>query len=179
MLEYQRNLEQDVHLAPMYTKGDLHFDSVRSVFDHSADNIVDAMLFKDEATLPTGVSGAAAFQKTFVADARRDKDGNSLKDLEISGHLFRNRCSYMIYSESFRNLPAPLQTRIYKRLTAALDAKTPNPRYNYIAPDECRRIDRILRQTDSVYAHYPQKPGLVMSLQPGGKSATLKPTGDP
>lgn len=154
MLEYQRSLEQDLHLSRTYTNGDLHFDSVRSVFEHTADNVVDNLLFKDEAPLPRPITGSADFQKAFAAGARRDKNGDSLKDLEISGHLFKNRCSYLIYSDTFQKFPTPLKSRIYDRLAFALNSTKPNPRYGYIGAAERRRIDTILRQTDPVYASH-------------------------
>jgi hypothetical protein len=82
-------------------------------------------------------------------NARKTSDGNSLKDLQLNGHLFRNRCSYLIYSESFRSLPAQLKRRIYARLARALRPSEPDPRYAYLDSDERARILSILRETDS------------------------------
>ncbi len=145
MLDYQNQLLKAFKESA--TNDDLRYDSVRHVFDHSAENIVDCLLFKDEADLPDGVKGSADFQTAFAANARRAKDGSSLKDLLVSDHLFKNRCSYLIYSDSFLALPRPLKNRIYARLNKALAEKDPDLRYNYIHESERRRIAAILRET--------------------------------
>jgi hypothetical protein len=67
----------------------------------------------------------------------RARDGSSLKDLLLSGHLFKNRCSYLIYSDSFLDLPPPLQRRIYARLSKALNPEQPDPRYKKPYPGTC------------------------------------------
>lgn len=154
MLNYQQDLEREFHSDPSTTNGDFHFDSVRTVFEHSADDVVDAMLFKNEAALPKNIVGSPAFQKSFAAGALRAKEGDSLKDLLISGHLFKNRCSYLIYSDSFREPPAPLKTRIYTRLARALDAVAPDTRYNYIDAAERGRIRKILDETCPEFRQY-------------------------
>ena len=138
MLDYQNQLLKAFRESA--TNDEPHYDSVRHVFDHSADDVVDCLLFKDEADLPDGIKGCAEFQTAFVASARRAKDGSSLKDLLLSDHIFKNRCSYLIYSDSFLALPRPLKARIYARLAKVLSEKDPDPRYNYIHESERRRI---------------------------------------
>jgi hypothetical protein len=145
MLDYQNQLLKAFKESA--TNDDLRYDSVRHVFDHSAEVIVDCLLFKDEADLPDGLVGSAEFQRAFATNARRATDGSSLKDLLLTDHLFKNRCSYLIYSESFLSLPRPLKTRLYARLTKALATDNPDPRYNYIHESERRRITTILRET--------------------------------
>lgn len=147
MLDYQRSLEQDLRLTPSVTNGDLHFDSVISVFDHAADDIVDTLLFKGEAPLPKSIHGSDAFMKAFPENAPHADDGSSLKDLLVSGHLFKNRCGYLIYSASFRELPAPLKKRVFARLDKALDPVHAEERYSYLDSAERSRVRRILQQT--------------------------------
>jgi hypothetical protein len=144
MLDYQEKL-QVAFKTPVTEEPE--YESVKSVFEHTAQDVVDDLLFKDEAALPPGIRGSTAFQKAFLANARKTSDGNSLKDLQLNGHLFRNRCSYLIYSESFRGLPAPLKRRIYARLARALRAGEPDPRYAYLDSAERGRILSIIRET--------------------------------
>ena len=144
MLEYQKSLQRD--LKEPVTE-ELTYDSVKRVFDGDAKDLVDDLLFKDEAELPDGLAGSPAFQKAFVANARRAKDGSSLKDLELNEKLFKNRCSYLIYSDSFLALPKQLKQRIYARLAQALDPKQPLADYAYIGAAERERIRNILQQT--------------------------------
>jgi hypothetical protein len=152
MLEYQKDLI--AALKPVPDPDGLCFDSVRSVFDDSAAEVVDALLFKDEAPLPKVIGGSAAFQKGFSANAPRDRNGNSLKDLLLSEHLFKNRCSYLIYSDSFLSLPQQLKSRIYTRLSKALNLEQPDPRYAYIDRAERQRIATILQETHPEFSSH-------------------------
>jgi hypothetical protein len=145
MLDYQKKLQ--IALKTRVTE-ELEYDSVKSVFDHTAQDVVDDLLFKDEARLPVGLQGSPDFQKAFLSAATKTKDGKSLKDFDLHGHLFQNRCSYLIYSETFRNLPIPLKQRICARLGRALRSLNPDPRYAYLDKDERERILSILRETD-------------------------------
>lgn len=145
MLDYQKRLEEA--LKEPSINDEPHYDSVRLVFDHAVNDVLDTMLFKDEADLPDNITGSIAFQKTFSADAPRAHDGSSLKDLLISDHLFKNRCSYLIYSDAFLSLPQPLKHRIYSRLAGILYAQKAEPRYSYIHDSERSRIASILCET--------------------------------
>lgn len=144
MLEYQKNLQRD--LKEPVTE-ELAFDSVRSAFESTVQEIVDDLLFRGEAQLPAGLEGSPEFQRAFQANAPRTADGHSLKEFSLDGRLFANRCSYLIYSESFLQLPVQLKRLVYDRLARALDAGDPDPRYAYLGAGERERIARILRET--------------------------------
>jgi hypothetical protein len=70
-----------------------------------------------------------------------------LKDLRLDGRLFAQRCSYLIYSESFRALPETLKVRVWDRLDAALRSRDPKDRYAYLPAEEKQRIREILIET--------------------------------
>jgi hypothetical protein len=146
MIEYQKNLQkafrEPITEEPTY-------DSVKSVFDSTAKDVTDALLFKDEAEMPAGLEGDPAFQNAFMKAALRSHAGESLKDFCLKGHLFRNRCSYMIYTEAFLKLPLPLKARVYEKLGRALQSANPDPRYSYLDPAERSRIARILCDTSA------------------------------
>jgi len=144
MLAYQKDLQtafkEPITEEPAY-------DSVKSVFASVTRDVLDCLLFKGEATLPDGIEGAPEFQRAFAADARIAADSGSLKDLSLNQRLFKNRCSYLIYSESFLALPKLLKQRIYDGLAAALRAENPDSRYAYLDADERGRIRAILKAT--------------------------------
>ncbi len=144
MLAYQKDLQHD--LKEPVTE-ELSYDSVKRVFEGAAQDVVNDLLFKDEAHLPEGLAGAAAFPGAFQTGVPRDREGNSLKDFNLRGHIFRNRCSYLIYSESFLALPAILKRKVYGRLAYALRSTNPDPKYAYVGNEERARINRILQQT--------------------------------
>ncbi len=148
MLAYQRNLQHD--LKEPVTE-ELTYDSVKRVFEGAAKDVVNDLLFKDEAHLPQGLEGAAAFQAAFQTGTPRDRDGRSLKDFHLRGHLFQNRCSYLIYSESFLALPEALKRKVYSRLGQALHPTNPDPQYAYLGEEERARITSILQQTHAEF----------------------------
>jgi hypothetical protein len=150
MLAYQKNLQRE--LKETVTE-EAVYESVKSVLETSAREIVDDLLFRDEAGLPDGVEGAATFQRAFQSNSRRAADGSSLKDFLLKGHVFKNRCSYLIYSDSLLSLPVQLKRRVYERLARALQPVEPDQRYAYLGEDERARILKILRET------HPEFPG--------------------
>jgi hypothetical protein len=144
MMDYQTKLQHDLK-EPVTNEPT--FDSVKSVFNSSARDVVDCLLFKDEATLPDGIKGSEDFQRAFKANAKSVKGAGSLKDFSLQGHLFENRCSYLIYSEAFLALPKLLKDRVYDALDKALRSERADQRYDYLTSDERARIVKILTAT--------------------------------
>ena len=123
------------------------YDSVKSVFSSSAQDVVDRLLFRNAAPLPAGVTGHEAFRAGFSQAAPRSTAGHSLRDFQLRDRIFANRCSYLIYSESFRALPETLKMRVLDRLQDALRSRDPKDRYAYLSGDEKQRIYDILIET--------------------------------
>ena len=123
------------------------FDSVKSVFASAVQDVVDRLLFRNAAPLPSGVVGDRAFQEAFLRRAPRNPAGRSLKDFQLRDRIFEHRCSYMIHSESFHALPAILKVRVLDRLRDALKSRDPKDRYAYLPADEKERIFEIILAT--------------------------------
>jgi hypothetical protein len=144
MIAYQHGLQKTFKEAQTDEPA---YDSVKSVFASSAQDVVDRLLFRNAAPLPAGVVGHEGFLKTFANGAPRNRAGHALKDLQLDGRLFAQRCSYLIYSESFRALPETLKVRVWERLDAALRSRDPKDRYAYLPAEEKQRIREILIET--------------------------------
>jgi hypothetical protein len=117
----------------------------------TASELVDYMLFVDEARLPDHVAGSTRFASVFQAQGPRDPKGRSLRDLKLSGRLMKYPCSYLIYSEAFDALPDAARDAIYQRLWEVLSDEDHSPRYERLTPADRQAIVEILRAT---------KPGL-------------------
>lgn len=112
--------------------------------------IVDALLFKDEAPLGDGgIDGDIAFQEVFTARFPRSEDGGSLAEFHLGNRLFKNRCSYMIYSQAFKVLPPRVKEAVFTRLKEVLEQGSDFPE---IGEKERRRITEILRRTVEGYS---------------------------
>lgn len=154
MLAYQRNLQMELKEAVTEEPA---YDSVKHVFEGAAQDIVDDLLFKGEAKLPAGLEGNIKFQKVFCASAPRSALGRSLKDLQLTDHLFRYRCSYLIYSEMFQALPGELKRRVFVKLIRALQPKDADPQYSYLGDEERQAISTILLETHRDYCEAARK----------------------
>lgn len=122
--------------------------TARRIIDHCAADVVDALLFKDEALLPQGgIEGDPAFQEAFAKNAPQTKDGRSLKDFQLLTRLFKYRCSYMVYSLTFKHLMPQLKETVLAELWKALEDKDPAGRYAYLGGSERKNIKHILAET--------------------------------
>lgn len=128
-------------------------ETTQSVLDHQADDLIKALLFAGEFKLEGfGVEGSEAFQEAFTANAIRTEGGRSLKDLSLLSHMFKNRCSYLIYGTTFTNLPKPFKEIVFAKLKSILQAETPPEEYAYLKKGERSRIHQILTETLEGYA---------------------------
>jgi hypothetical protein len=136
----QRELGEKIESEPTGT--------ARRIIDHCAEDVVEALLFKDEAELPEGgIEGDPAFQTAFTKRAPQSSDGRSLKDFQLLNRLFKHRCSYMVYSLTFQHLTAPLKQTVFNRLWTVLEGKDTTGNYGYLTDTERAHIRRILAET--------------------------------
>jgi len=115
--------------------------------DQAAAQLVDYMLFVDEAPLPGPIAGTSAFATKFNASARRDSRGRSLKDLDLNSRLLKYPCSYLIYSEPFDAMPPAARAAVYARLWEVLSGRDRSERYNVLSTADRQAILEILRET--------------------------------
>jgi hypothetical protein len=108
--------------------------------------LVDYMLFVDEAPLGR-VRGTSGYAQRFSARGPRDRQGRSLRDLDLETRLLRYPCSYMIYSPAFDALPQEAREMVYRRLKDVLSGREAAPRYARITPGDRQAILEILRDT--------------------------------
>jgi hypothetical protein len=137
------------HLAKaMDPAADPDLGSAGRVADQAAERIVDWFLFSGEAEQGVdGVEGDDAFQREFTAAIPRTADGDSLADFQLNTRLFKNRCSYMIYSEAFRSLPAAVKRRVISDLRKVMEFPANDDRHPDLKLPERQRISRILDET--------------------------------
>ena len=126
--------------------GNVHKIEMNGLSD-SAKDLVDYMLFVDEAPLQSKIEGTSGFADRFSADGPRDSRGRSLRQLDLEHRLMRYPCSYMIYSEVFDSLPLEAKDAIYQRLWLVLSGATTDERYSSLSRTDRKAIVEILRET--------------------------------
>ena len=113
----------------------------------AVNDLVDYMLFVDEAPLPGPVRGTSGFADTFARLGPRDTRGRSLRALDLERRLMRYPCSYMIYSPAFDALPANVREQIYTRMWRILSGQETEPRYARLSRADRQAVIEILRDT--------------------------------
>jgi hypothetical protein len=122
--------------------------SIAAVMNGIASEVVDYLLFVDEAKLTDRIRGASGFAERFSSGGPRDQKGRSLYELDLSQRLMKYPCSYLIYSAAFDALPPRAKDPIYKRLWEVLSGQEQDPRYrSALSLADRRAIVEILRDT--------------------------------
>ena len=109
--------------------------------------LVDYLLFVDEAPLTAALEGTSGFAQKFEAKGPVDRRGRSLRQLDLNHRLLRYPCSYMIYSDPFRALPIEVRQVVYRRMWAILSGSDAAPKYARVSESDRRAIAEILQET--------------------------------
>jgi hypothetical protein len=107
-----------------------------------AAEIVDYMLFVDEARISSPVRGMLAFENSFTARGPFDSKGRSLRQFDLDRRMMRYPCSYMIYSAAFDGLPAEAKDAVYQRMWRVLSSEN-----RRLSIADRRAVIEILRDT--------------------------------
>jgi hypothetical protein len=89
--------------------------------------LVDYLLFVDEAPLSNKIKGTSEFAEKFAAQSPTDIKGRSLRQFDLEHRLMRYPCSYMIYSPAFEALPADAKKLIYGRMREVMSTRLAAP----------------------------------------------------
>jgi hypothetical protein len=131
--------------------------AVAAVMTGIAREVVDHMLFVDEAKMTDRVRGASGFAERFSSSGPRDRKGRSLYELDLNRRLMKYPCSYLIYSPAFDALPTLAKDAIYTRLWEVLSGRERDARYlSALARADRQAIVDILRDTRKDLPRYFQ-----------------------
>jgi hypothetical protein len=123
-----------------------------------ATEVVNYLLFVDEAPLTGRIRGSSGFTERFAAAGPRDAKGRSLHELDLSRRLMKYPCSYLIYSDAFDGLPPAARDPIYRRMWAVLSGEERGEPYRTALPLVDRQaIVEILMDTKKDLPDYFQR----------------------
>ena len=165
VLEHQTQMQNRITFANFETRQAIHYDGVmnkalerpadyisdttRRRIKSAAKRLVNYMLFKDEFPLASPVTGDEDYQRQFAARAIRDKQGRSLRDFDLKTRIFKYPCSYLIYSDSFQQLPAAVKQEVLTQLRTALVGESTAA---HLTAEQRQSIAAILTETVPEFA---------------------------
>jgi len=113
----------------------------------SAKEVVDYMLFVDEAPFTGRLDGNSGFAEKFSLQGPVDNKGRSLRQLDLNTRLMRYPCSYLIYSDAFNSLLPAAKNAIFLRMVEILSGQEKDPKYQRLSVTDRAAIVEILRDT--------------------------------
>jgi hypothetical protein len=138
----------DPSLHPPFTQTSDDEARVAAIMKGIANEVVDYLLFVDEAALTDRVQGNSGFAERFTRSGPRDRQGRSLYELDLNRRLMKYPCSFLIYSPAFDALPARAKDPIYRRLWEVLSGEERDERYRTtLSRADRQAIVEILRDT--------------------------------
>ena len=126
---------------------DKPLESVTHRIQNAGDSLVDSLLFVEEAPLTAPIRGTSGFAEQFAKQGPRDRKGRSLRDFDLEHRLFKYPCSYLIYSDAFRELPPEMREYVWQRLWNVLTEATPSEKFAHLTAEDRQAIVEIIRDT--------------------------------
>jgi hypothetical protein len=150
-------LEHQAHMTNLLTR--IGWEARVAAAERTADaaarvkeaavDVVDYLLFVDEADFTGPVKGSSRFTETFATRGPKDTQGRSLRDFNLRTRLFKHPCSYMIYAPAFDALPPTAKDAIYERMWSVLSGRQAAPKYKRLSRADRLAVTQSLRDTKS------------------------------
>jgi hypothetical protein len=163
VLEHQADAQNLIARANFLTRQALHYqmalnrelqepgghvwDSTKSRIKSACEPLVEYLLFSDEAELTGRIQGTSGFANEFSQRGPRDHQGRSLRDFDLETRLFKFRCSYLVYSPSFRALPGEAREYVLRRMGEVLGGQDESKKFTHMTAEERQAIFEILQDT--------------------------------
>jgi hypothetical protein len=123
-------------------------DRIAQMMSGIAAEVVNYLLFVDEAPLADRIRGSSDFARRFSSIGPRDVKGRTLHELDLTRRLMKYPCSYLIDSAAFDALPSAAKDPIYRRMWEVLSGQERGERYQSALPLADRQaIVEILKGT--------------------------------
>ena len=125
---------------------------ILETIQNATEPLVEALLLAREAPPRDPIAGTSGFSDVFSGQGPSDRQGRSLRHLDLNERLFRYPCSYMIYSESFDALPKLTKDYVYRRLRDVLSGKDQSESFAHLSSADRQAILEILEATKAGFA---------------------------
>ncbi len=134
--------------------GEMRLQSTTSRIASAGEDLIEALLFLEEAELSASVAGTSGYAEEFTKRGPRDEQGRSLRDFDLERRMFRYPCSYLIYSEAFDALPGEMKDFVWRRLWEILAEGKDAEKFAHLSAEDRATILEILRTTKAGLPDY-------------------------
>lgn len=114
--------------------------------------LTDSILLAGAAPFQDEIAGTSGFDAWFESQGPRDRNGRSLRELDLKTRLFEYPLSYLIHSAEFDALPPYAKDYVYLAVADALQGRS--DAYAHLADEERRAIHEILIDTKPEFGRY-------------------------
>ena len=133
------------------------FDVAAAVDDQerikaAVEPLVRGMLFVWEAGFEEPVAGNTTFASDFARVGPHDRQGRSLRELDLQKRLLRYPLSYLVYSEQFDALQAPAKRQFFRRVRDILTGENSSKDFSHLSESDRKAILEILTDTKPEFA---------------------------
>jgi hypothetical protein len=120
----------------------------------SAERLARGLLFARLADFPGPVKGTSSFATDFMSRGPKDRQGRSLRDLDLQTRVFKYPVSYLIYSKDFDALPDLVKDIVYERIQAVLTGQDKDPEFAGFSDADRKAALEILQETKPEFAAF-------------------------
>lgn len=153
-LHYQKTLNEELGEKPGH-----RWESTTRRIKSATEDLLEYLLFAEEVPLSSPIQGTSGFAEEFSESGPFDDRGRSLHQLDLQSRLLKYPCSYLIYTDSFAQLPEEVLTRLGARMQEVLSGKDESETWNHLSLEDRQAVLQILLGTRD---HLPE--GFVKQL---------------
>ncbi len=166
VLEHQTQMHNAMARANLFTRKLLHDASelkadqideaeMQAQIAMIAREVVDRLLFRDEAELTDEIRGSVVFADEFQSKGPVDSKGRSLRQFDLKTRMFKYPCSFLIYSDAFASLEPRLKSEIAIQMKDVLTRNGLDDDYAHLSASDRESILTILSETHPDFESEP------------------------
>ena len=115
-----------------------------------AEGLIDSLFMTGQPEFLARINGTSGFSENFMSRGKKDSQGRSFRELDLSKSLFKYPFSYLIYSDAYASLPKKVREIIAQRIKEVLSPEYSGDFYPHISSSSKIIIAEILDDTGFV-----------------------------
>jgi hypothetical protein len=151
ILAHQVDVHNRINEATQQTRA-LPGGAPQEKIAEAVEPLVRALLFSGAVALSEPIRGPSEFLREFTAQGQKDSRGRSLKELDLDRRLPRYPLSYLVYSESFDQMPQVARDYVYRRLFQIFSGKDRGEDFAHLSDADRAALLEILSETKPEFA---------------------------